>query len=401
MTKRRTHPVSRGKAARRAVTCFVLLGLMLFCSQSLVAEDLQSLSPEAQALIDSCKRAYARDDFDAAVDFAKEATKLEPEASVCQLWMGIAYSEKTESGFFVTRLLNARKCKGAFKRAVELAPNSLDAREGLIEYHVRAPGVAGGSTETAWEHADFIMQADSVRGYLAAAYIHERKEGDTAAAERAFLKAVAADSTNITAQLRLAGFYARNESFTHAESVLVAAAATGDREALLNLAWFHINQNHMDEAFETLNRVLANDPLDKDALLYAAETQISTPNHGLGDSLEAVFRSIADGCAEMKYLSGVRGTYYGATPDEEVEQLKQYLDSEPCLIYRPCWSYPHLVSGIDSYRPGFARASFRMAYCYRRLLGKSKDSKRALEGALKLDPTFWPARRALIRPTHW
>jgi len=364
--------------------------------QSLLESRL--IGQRAQSLLDSCKRAYACDDFDAAVDFAKEATELEPEASVCQLWLGIAYSEKTESGFFVNRLLNARKCKGAFERAVELAPNSLDAREGLIEYHVRAPGVAGGSAETAWEHVEFIMQHDSVRGYLAAAYIHERKEQDATAAEQALLDAVAAETANIASRLRLAGFYARHESFNKAESVLVAAAASGDRQALLNLAWFHINQNHNVEALAVLSGILAGNPSDLDALLYAAEAQICQPDHGLGDSLDAVFRSIADGCTEIKYLSGVRGLYSDATLSEEVDQLMLYLESKPCLTYRPCWSYPHLLSGIDSYRPGRSRANFRLAYCYERLSGKGKDSRKALERALELDPTFWPASQELKSP---
>jgi len=375
---------------------FILLSFAFSVSNA-VDGDLPAVSSETQTLLDSCQRAYARDDFDDAVDFAKEAIELQPDAAICRLWLGIAYSEKTESGFFVGRLLNARKCKAAFEQAVELAPNSLDAREGLIEYHVRAPGVAGGSAETAWEHADFIMQHDSVRGYLAAAYIHERKEEDTAAAELAFLNAVAADTTNISAQLRVAGFYARHEAFDKAESVLVAAAGTGDWQALLHLAWFCINQKRYDQAYEAISRRMYHWPPDPEAFFYADLAQTFGGIQAAGESPETPVPAYQEKCADTILLSSARELAFAPSPTHAVDELKRYLESEPCYVYRPCWSYPHLMSGINSYRPGRAYARLLLARIYQRLPHKSRDAHEELERALKLDPTLWPASQELNR----
>lgn len=369
----------------------IVIGLVLLVFGTTFGQET-SLSPDARVFLESSRRAYANDKFDDAVKFAKKATQLEPGASVCQLWLGIAYSEKTQSGWFASKLLNARRCRKAFERAVELDSSSIDAREGLIEFHVRAPGVAGGNMETAWAQVEFIMQNDSMRGHLAAAYIYERKDEDTSAAETALLNAVAADTTSLLAQLRLAGFYTRQGMFKKADTVLTAAAESGDRKALLNLAWFYFGGNR---SVEILRSILAVNPHDVDVLFFLAERHFKSADIAEGDSLTAAFALITGECPELQYLHAIRTITARMESAESTDDLKSYLNSEPCVQYDPCWANPHLLSGIYSHRPAWARAHLALSTSYRSISGKSKDSKKQLERALELDPTCWPARQAL------
>lgn len=370
----------------------VLICLVLIAVGVTRAED-PSLSHDARALLESSRRAYANDKFNDAVKFAKKATQLEPEASVCQLWLGVAYSEKTQSGWFGSKLLNARRCRKAFERAVKLDSSSLEAREGLIEFHVRAPGIAGGNMETAWAQVEFIMQRDSMRGYLAAAYIHERKEKDTSAAEDALINAVAADTTSVLAQLRLAGFYVRVREHGKAESIFAMAAESGEREALLNLGWLHSSERGASSILRTL---LDHNPQDVDALFFLAERYLGQANFNSGDSLIAVFADVSGECSELKYLQAVRALTKTMEPSEAIiGDLRAYLDAEPCIQYDPCWANPHLLANIYSHRPAWARGYYLLSSAYKRIPGMTKDSRKHLERALELDPTFWQARQAL------
>lgn len=353
------------------------------------------LSTDAEALLESSRRAYANDKFDDAVKFAKKATKLEPDVSVCQLWLGIAYSEKTQSGWFGSKLLNARRCRKAFERAVELDSSSLDAREGLIEFHVRAPGIAGGSMETAWEQVEFIMQRDSMRGYLAAAYIHERKEKDTSAAETAFLSAVLADTTRLLAQLRLAGFYVRLGEFDKADSVLTSAAESGDHEALLNLGWLHLRRGNVDEANGVFESVLRADSGNMVACIAYAEVQILVDSPSADSLITQIGRRHGE-CAELFYLSGLQA-FVTARPRKSIDEFFASLKTHPVVQYNPCWSYPHLIEGVYSHRPFQALTSYRLGSAYLHADDKRKKARGEFERALKLDPTFWLARSALDR----
>ncbi|MDH3889564.1 MAG: hypothetical protein OEV49_00645 [candidate division Zixibacteria bacterium] len=355
-----------------------------------------SMSPDARAFLESCRRAYANDKFDDAVKFAKKAVEMEPDASVCQLWLGVAYSEKTQSGWFGSKLMNARRCKKAFERAIYLDSSSLDAREGLIEFHVRAPGVAGGSLKTAWEQVGFIMQHDSVRGHLAAAFIYEYKDEDTSKAKTALLKAVAFDSTNVLAQLRLAGLYVRMGDRSKADSVLAETGKSGIREARLNLAWLRFMTHDASGVYRS---ILDNNPKDIEALFFLAEYHLGVGNFATSDSLIATLEDVTGECPELELLSvvGLPTKTYEPS-DDVIESVKTYLKSEPCIQYDPCWANPHLLRGIYSHRPLRARTHYVLSGFFRQLPGKQKDFKKHAERALELDPTCWPARQALNMP---
>jgi len=107
-----------------------------------------------------------------------------------------------------SRLGLAKKGLAAFERAVELAPNSVDARFGLMQYHLQAPGIAGGDKEVAREQAEAIAALDPVQGHLAAAAV-ARAEGDAPTALEAYRYAIEADPANSDARLALALTYAQ------------------------------------------------------------------------------------------------------------------------------------------------------------------------------------------------
>ncbi|HYW06283.1 MAG TPA: tetratricopeptide repeat protein, partial [Longimicrobium sp.] len=81
---------------------------------------------------------------DAAIELLERAVALDGRQSVYHLHLGNAYGVKAMGANPIRQALLARKAKSEFERAVELAPGNVDARWGLMRFHMRAPGLLGG-----------------------------------------------------------------------------------------------------------------------------------------------------------------------------------------------------------------------------------------------------------------
>lgn len=114
------------------------------------------------------------------------AVRADPSNPVYQFWLGRAYGEQAEGGGNPIRLVRiAGRARGAFERAVALAPDYLDGREGLMQYFLQAPGVAGGSVANARTQAREIARRNPYRGAIALAAV-ERKNKDPEALIHAY-----------------------------------------------------------------------------------------------------------------------------------------------------------------------------------------------------------------------
>jgi tetratricopeptide (TPR) repeat protein len=121
----------------------------------------------------------------------ERAVQKEPRNGTYQLWLGNSIGQQVGSASVVRQPFMARRVKAAFERAVELDPDLLDARDGLITFYLQAPSVMGGDVNKAREQQREIARRDAVRGHVAAANIawHGR---DTVATERSLRAAMSA-----------------------------------------------------------------------------------------------------------------------------------------------------------------------------------------------------------------
>ena len=122
---------------------------------------------------------------DAAVWLAK-AAELEPNnATYLADYGGTAMqlASKTRS------ISAANRGKDAMLKAIELNPNNLDAREGLLQFYAQAPWPIGSSSKAAAQ-ADEIAKRDPQRGLLAQITVKTaaKKYADAAAICEDFLK---------------------------------------------------------------------------------------------------------------------------------------------------------------------------------------------------------------------
>jgi cytochrome c-type biogenesis protein CcmH/NrfG len=199
---------------------------------------------ESQNLL--CRAYFALDQWDRAESACKKAVELDPSKSEFHLWLGRVYGEKADHVNFMSAAGLAGKTRDEFQRAVELAPNDVDARTDLAEFYIEAPGIVGGGRDKARAQAKAISQLSPAREHWIYARIAE-KEKDASAAEREYRQMIEAGHGDSEGWLNLAFFYKHQKRFDEMEQSMVKAseAPTSNPEVLVDIAdtLFHTNRN--------------------------------------------------------------------------------------------------------------------------------------------------------------
>jgi tetratricopeptide (TPR) repeat protein len=115
-----------------------------------------------------------------ALGFFERAAKLNDKSSLHHLWIGNSLGDLADSTGKLKLPFLARRVKSEFERAVELDPRNLDARQGLVQFYLQAPGVMGGSEDKAKEQAREIARYNPMRGHFEMARVltHQKKMGE-------------------------------------------------------------------------------------------------------------------------------------------------------------------------------------------------------------------------------
>jgi tetratricopeptide (TPR) repeat protein len=166
------------------------------CERQLDAKQFPDARAQAQAAVraapGSAQAAFyqgclamADEKWDRAEDHFAAAIKANERSAVYHFWLGRALGEQAQNANKIKQGMLAPKVKREFERAVALDPDYLDAREGLIEFYVQAPGFMGGSVEKARQQAAEIKRRSPYRGGFRVASLAMQTR-DTAAALREY-----------------------------------------------------------------------------------------------------------------------------------------------------------------------------------------------------------------------
>jgi len=290
---------------------------------------------------------FQMNDLDAALPLAERAAAADPKNGDYRYLIASIYGRKAEQSGIFSQLGHARRFKKEAEATIEINPLHIDARLGLMEYHLRAPGIAGGDKKKADQYVNEIMRIDPARGYLAQA----RKaniEKQTDSIESLYLKAMEANPKNYSAHLTVSGYYAN-----------VAKK-------------YDLAEQHSREALKIdADRIAAYNSL---AGLYAFQARWQDLDTIIAQAEKAVPDNPAPYFFAARVLSGS-----GKDNARAERYLLKYLSAEP------------EING-----PSFAQARWRLGLVYEKM-GRKADAIREIETALRLNPDMDDAKKDLKR----
>jgi len=233
-------PTSRGfcETWGRKASVFAIL-LFFLCSITLAADTPQSLlaagqvdratqtlsqqiqsQPTAEAYNLLCRADFELDNWDAGIPACEKAVQLAPNNGLYHLWLGRIYGEKADRTSFLKAAGLAKKVHAEFEKAVELSPESWQARTDLAEFYLEAPGIVGGSEEKARAQSDVLLTLNPGMAHWVRARIAQ-KHKDNDAAEQEYRLAIEASHGGARAWVNLAGFYRHNNRLDEMDRTLL------------------------------------------------------------------------------------------------------------------------------------------------------------------------------------
>ncbi|MBX9928372.1 MAG: tetratricopeptide repeat protein [Gemmatimonadaceae bacterium] len=208
--------------------------------------------------------ALADNDPDDAIRQLERAVQADDATALHHYWLGSALGEAAKRASALRVPLLARRVRTAWERAVELDPNQVDARFGLVGFYSQAPAVLGGGMDKARRQAAEIAKRSAMRGAMARGVIAQFEElpavetaayrqaiglaPDSAAAYAALADALVRTGNGDTALATVDEYLRRHpeDPWAHYHSGRIAGA-TG---------------RHMDQGERALNHFLASLPAD-------------------------------------------------------------------------------------------------------------------------------------------
>jgi Tfp pilus assembly protein PilF len=227
----------------------------------LLSLSTESAAQAGKAAFDEGMRLMRLNKADAAEKHFERAIAADPKNGTYHLWLGNAVGQQAGTASTIRQPFMARRIKAEFERAVALDPDLLDARDGLIQFYLQAPGVMGGSTAKAREQQREIAKRSAFRGQLAAATV-AWADKDTAATERALRAAIATEPDSARTVISLAQRQAGWERIPAAFATLDDFLARHPRDIAVRFQVGRLaaNSGQQLERGETILRELLAEP---------------------------------------------------------------------------------------------------------------------------------------------
>jgi TPR repeat protein len=211
---------------------------------------------------------YLNTDLDEAEDWIEKAVKTNVNDAQAYYVRG-AIMGRQASGSIFSALSYAEKSVNSFTKAVELQPDSIKYRKGLMQFHTGAPSIAGGDLDIAKVQIEKIRQLDPKAG-LEAEINYELSQDNDALAD-ALLQQAKQTYKDIPDFFFQAGmFQQRQENYQAAfEELTVAISKNAETEesvvakynALYQLGRTSVlGENNIDAGIKALNEYIGEAP---------------------------------------------------------------------------------------------------------------------------------------------
>lgn len=226
--------------------------------ESLLAKS--SYHAEANYYVGSIYLRFERD-VDKAVEYLEKAIDADPNNAQYHLILSSALGAKAMQSNVIKQALLAPRIKSELEKAVELDPNNPDARNGLLQFYVMAPGIMGGSKDKAKLQAAALLKLNAYRGYMGFAFIYDQ-EDDPSNAEEYYKKAISVDPKKPGPHHRLGYLYLKQKRYEEAIQHFkkMVEYDPGNANSYDSLGDGYLANDQLDEAIESYRKAIVTDP---------------------------------------------------------------------------------------------------------------------------------------------
>lgn len=174
--------VALGQSMADAQACERLTGNPARASDMRTRLEMTSRGGDAAAaaFAAGCLATAATKWNDAAKAFERTVAANDRSA-IAHFWLGRTYGVQVMQASLIRQPGLAKKTRAHLERAVELDPDHLDARTGLMQFYLRAPAIAGGSVARARQQVEEVRRRNAFRGGMLAATVARREKQYAAA----------------------------------------------------------------------------------------------------------------------------------------------------------------------------------------------------------------------------
>jgi len=225
----------------------------------------------AEAAYQLGRAALKNNDVDEAVQQLERAVQLDDNNATYHTWLGNALRESIQRASKIRQPFIARRLKNEWSSALELDPNQIDARAGLVQLYAFAPSALGGSKDKARAQAEEISKRNPMRGAIARGTIAE-SEKNPVAEIAAYEQAIAAAPDSGEGYMSLGSVYSRDGKAEEAFAIVDAYAKRrpDDHWSLYYVGRFAgMTGQQLDRGEESLKQFLKSPPLDAPVLNLA------------------------------------------------------------------------------------------------------------------------------------
>jgi tetratricopeptide (TPR) repeat protein len=236
-----------------------------------------------------CRAYFSLSKWDQAISACEKSVSLDPHNSRYHLWLGRAYGEKADASSFFSAAGLAKKVRNEFERAVQLSPDSVDARTDLAEFYLEAPGIVGGGRDKAEAQAQTLATLDPSKAHWVNGRIAEKKK-DLASAEREYRAAIDASHGSALAWFNLALFYRHTQRWNDMENAInhMASAQMDRPEVLMEAGEILIRSGrNFPAAVQLIRRYLSSKSTVEEAPAFKAHYLLGTVFEKQGDKQAA------------------------------------------------------------------------------------------------------------------
>lgn len=288
---------------------------------------LEEESPDPQALFLKAMANLHLGHLDEAQEWSEMTVEADPHHALGWSLLG------TTKAFQIQRsrlkaLTLGRSCKKNYERGMKEDPTQVISVQSLMQFHLRAPGIAGGNKNTARQLAEDIYAIDPARGHMARALIYRIADQDMVAARREMAAAAELNLDDHGMWYEVARNLVLEGHFEDAVDYYQLGIERDPNPTfgMVLLAGAYLEQGFLDDAQATYEAVLSLEPENPSGVIGTGLVLLAR-----GQTPEAVevfrdLRARQPNYPPARYYLATALNTLDTNPEEAAFLLQEYLD---------------------------------------------------------------------------